>query len=266
MLKKMLILFIVLLSVMLLVGCSEKEEEPAPDVDDDQQQQQEEPERVFCAQDVQKCPDGTFVSRNPKNDCEFDECPESQLSEEVLDMQAKIDELSSYEYLDDNSQNYILVKEDKIVVITSAAEYDSENDFRYNHIYLDTSTKEAYGYCVVDKGRSGYNCGSTKKDAYVVVDYDAYLPDDPFTDIMSFTDAEITNSVNCESRTCDVVDYTKDGKNYRMQARQRYVLPYKIVMLDDEGIEEPVVMYTNAGFNHLKEADVTPPEDHELLE
>ncbi len=28
-----------------------------------------------CAADVKECPDGTFVSRNPDNDCEFYECP-----------------------------------------------------------------------------------------------------------------------------------------------------------------------------------------------
>ena len=30
---------------------------------------------VACAMDVQMCKDGTAVSRDPENDCEFTECP-----------------------------------------------------------------------------------------------------------------------------------------------------------------------------------------------
>jgi len=28
-----------------------------------------------CAADVKQCPDGSYVSRNPANDCAFDACP-----------------------------------------------------------------------------------------------------------------------------------------------------------------------------------------------
>ncbi|MBN2142432.1 hypothetical protein JW711_03810 [Candidatus Woesearchaeota archaeon] len=31
-------------------------------------------ESVICAQDVKECPDGTFVSRDPENNCEFERC------------------------------------------------------------------------------------------------------------------------------------------------------------------------------------------------
>jgi len=30
---------------------------------------------VVCADDVEECSDGSYVSRNPDNDCEFDRCP-----------------------------------------------------------------------------------------------------------------------------------------------------------------------------------------------
>jgi len=34
------------------------------------------PERTLvCAADVRKCADGSFVSRNPAQDCAFDACP-----------------------------------------------------------------------------------------------------------------------------------------------------------------------------------------------
>ncbi len=52
----------VLISLMALLGCVEEERD--------------------CAADVMECPDGTFVSRNPKNNCEFYECPVETGSQE----------------------------------------------------------------------------------------------------------------------------------------------------------------------------------------
>jgi len=37
-------------------------------------------EGAFCTADVITCPDGSMKSRNPNNDCEFDECPASTVS------------------------------------------------------------------------------------------------------------------------------------------------------------------------------------------
>ncbi|OGJ16335.1 hypothetical protein A3K74_01950 [Candidatus Pacearchaeota archaeon RBG_13_33_26] len=30
---------------------------------------------IVCAQDAQQCADGSYVTRNPDNNCEFDSCP-----------------------------------------------------------------------------------------------------------------------------------------------------------------------------------------------
>jgi hypothetical protein len=35
----------------------------------------EELEQVVCTADVQECADGSFVGRDPLNNCEFKECP-----------------------------------------------------------------------------------------------------------------------------------------------------------------------------------------------
>lgn len=32
-----------------------------------------------CAQDVYTCPDGSYVSRDPSNDCQFDPCPRCEV-------------------------------------------------------------------------------------------------------------------------------------------------------------------------------------------
>ena len=31
--------------------------------------------QIFCSQEAQECPDGTFVSRDTDNNCEFEPCP-----------------------------------------------------------------------------------------------------------------------------------------------------------------------------------------------
>jgi hypothetical protein len=41
-------------------------------------------EQIVCAQDVMDCPDGSFVARDPENNCEFPACPEPQEPEEKL--------------------------------------------------------------------------------------------------------------------------------------------------------------------------------------
>ncbi|MBW8327927.1 MAG: hypothetical protein K0M48_01800 [Thiobacillus sp.] len=32
---------------------------------------------IACAADVQQCPDGSYVSRNPANGCAFEACPDA---------------------------------------------------------------------------------------------------------------------------------------------------------------------------------------------
>ncbi len=36
-------------------------------------------EAVFCTDDVMQCPDGSYVSRDPENSCEFSHCPETSI-------------------------------------------------------------------------------------------------------------------------------------------------------------------------------------------
>merc|ERR1711904_454996 len=43
--------------------------------DDAYGSESEEDEDIMCAADVQECSDGSFVSRDPTNDCEFPACP-----------------------------------------------------------------------------------------------------------------------------------------------------------------------------------------------
>ena len=121
--------------------------EEATDVDDPAVQSPiieegiEKEDPLFCTEDVQECSDGTFVSRNPNIDCDFDPClsydadaaqlllkkeegietlvVESTITEEdeeeevdiVVDTESNEDELPSQQD-DNNSNNSIIIKDD----------------------------------------------------------------------------------------------------------------------------------------------------------
>jgi hypothetical protein len=42
----------------------------------DEQENTSEDDLIMCAMDVQECPDGSFVARNPEDNCNFYPCPE----------------------------------------------------------------------------------------------------------------------------------------------------------------------------------------------
>lgn len=50
---------------------------------------------VVCTQDVKQCPDGSYVGRNPNNNCEFYACPTTEEPTETNQFQEIIDELIS---------------------------------------------------------------------------------------------------------------------------------------------------------------------------
>lgn len=65
-----MILVVGLLAAMLVLsGCKAKVEEPAKIEDNSSEQK-------FCTMDAMLCPDGTALSRDPNNNCEFPACPE----------------------------------------------------------------------------------------------------------------------------------------------------------------------------------------------
>ncbi len=62
---KQMFIIIALLSLLLITSCSQTEFT------------KEELEQIVCTADVYECPDGSFVGRDPMNNCEFKECEET---------------------------------------------------------------------------------------------------------------------------------------------------------------------------------------------
>ena len=92
--KKILIFGIILLiiSVSALSGCLQQ---TIPSDGDNTQNpgdnQSDDP--IMCATDVRPCPDGSYVTRNPALNCEFDQCPTTEV---FCTMDAKVCPDGSY--------------------------------------------------------------------------------------------------------------------------------------------------------------------------
>ena len=78
MMKKTTIGIILLLaSIVLFIGaCTIQNKDQISEQNPEQQTGVGDNNTIYCTADVQECPDGSFVSRNPYNDCAFGECPE----------------------------------------------------------------------------------------------------------------------------------------------------------------------------------------------
>lgn len=76
--KKLLLLSFIMMTI-LVGGCtsSNRVDSNLPPINDNDK------DKIFCSQDAKECPDGTFVSRNPENNCEFEPCPEIEKCDAV---------------------------------------------------------------------------------------------------------------------------------------------------------------------------------------
>ena len=60
-------IFVLLFCTILLSSCTQQQSNPTdPSL--------EQVTGVLCTQEVQECPDGSFVGRDPENNCMFKEC------------------------------------------------------------------------------------------------------------------------------------------------------------------------------------------------
>jgi hypothetical protein len=80
--KKIMAIFISLLFLFSVFAVAEsnmtEEEPPVPTLYDNL-------DDVACTEDAKECPDGSYVSRDPENGCEFYECPEEDIEEEAIE-------------------------------------------------------------------------------------------------------------------------------------------------------------------------------------
>ena len=59
---------------------------PVPEIEEPKEgNESNESEEIFCTMDAKECPDGSFVGRDPENNCEFNPCPGEEGSENPID-------------------------------------------------------------------------------------------------------------------------------------------------------------------------------------
>ena len=57
----------------------DKDDKDDKDDKEDKDDKDDKDDAVFCTADVFECPDGSFVARDPANDCAFSPCPEDEM-------------------------------------------------------------------------------------------------------------------------------------------------------------------------------------------
>merc|ERR1719213_1010739 len=69
------------------------DDDESPSLEDDSAMDKD--EDIMCAQDIQECSDGSFVSRDPANGCEFPACPSDDYRSEDFDEEEIYDDIPS---------------------------------------------------------------------------------------------------------------------------------------------------------------------------
>ena len=243
-------------------------------LDDEEQLQEEipdeEPERILCPADVMECPDGSYVSRNPENNCEFAPCPdiaEIQESETTVDPEfaATLEELregiaaiTSYEFSDTESRYTVKTRGDLSVVHLS-----DPNEFSLpivvNMVYLDHAEQQAFAACIRDRD-AAFDCPQDSRNKYMEIPYGQLSIPNPFSYVTDLTQGTIAGTERCDNRECIILRYEENGKQYRMIVRTIYPMPYEIAELDSEGRQVDRRRFEGAVFNHLSISDVTMPD------
>jgi len=99
-------------------------------------------------------------------------------------------------------------------------------------------------------------CASKKKE-YWSVSYNSYYPTLPESYLAEISTGKVIGSETCENMKCFIIEYQKDSKTYRMLVKDTYGLPFKISVKNSDGAFDPVIMFTDQAYDHLKDSDVT---------
>lgn len=251
-----------------IIGCTEAEE--TQEVVETPIEEEPEEERVMCPADVQECPDGSYVSRDPDNNCEFFACPElpePEVTELSIELQERADAVRSYAYLDSTTNKVMFVRGNKTVMVTSNPNEFSFEGYHANTIYIDHTEQTAYAACTREGvAQEGFRCDTRSTDRYWELDYADISYRNPYEYIYELTDGEVTGTQTCDNRQCDVVSFTQDDQQYRMLVRHTVVMPFEVRRVNPDGTTELLVRYSAAAFNHLSESDVTLPSGLRLIE
>ena len=190
-----------------------------------------------------------IVAEAPQAEEETQPAEEFQIDEQIQNIIELHKKITSYTYIDASTFNTYSIKGDKIKVVLK--KFDGKFEDAYDTIYLDTQTKTAYATCMNNR-----ICASKKKE-YWSVSYNSYYPTLPESYLAEISTGKVIGSETCENMKCFIIEYQKDSKTYRMLVKDTYGLPFKISVKNSDGAFDPVIMFTDQAYDHLKDSDVT---------
>jgi len=164
----------------------------------------------------------------------------------------KSEKLTSYQYMDGQSNDIYFIKDNK-VKIKIKDWHGSIGDY-YDYVYLDTDEKKAFSVCLelttCEKG----------KEQYSVLPYDKYKFKTPLEYLDEAKTGKVISSEKCEKYTCQVIQYEKEGKLFRMLITDYRGVPYEIREQASLGNYETILKFSDQAYDHLTVIDVSLPE------
>ncbi len=243
---KKVLLFGLITSLLILAACGQQQQAPPEESIPEQEEPEEETQE----------PENATPPAPPQQ--EENETEKATIDSEVKDMIKKVENnVNSFSYTYVGPPNNKPQRTYKVVGNTIKVDLPQPRDKTrapsFTHVYLDTNTKTAVGWC---EKRDLNRCpnGTVK---YTDVDYDQYYKKTPYQWLKDIKSATYKGSgPQYESRATLSVEFTtEDDRSGEMRIVEFYGLPGKITLDNGDTIE-----FRDLSINSLDEEDVAQPE------
>jgi len=181
------------------------------------------------------------------------------MTQELKDLLAKINTIQSYSFIDHQTKDEYLIRDDKIRINLFQKRGTKELG-QYDTVYLDTTNKKAYGICL-DK-----LCDIRLREKYLTPSYDTYkLEQTPVARVKAIQYAELTGRTQQIHNvpTYQIV-FTENNITTEMWLHNFYAYPMEI-KITKKGIQTNI-SFDKVTINNINIEEVTLPSSYTPLE
>ncbi len=183
----------------------------------------------------------------------------------LSDLLAKRSSVKSIQYdytATDEAQQYaVWIRGTKVKIGAATAQTLSHEGQFFSHVYFDTASHTVKALC-----DSPNLCSQTTEKGSFTVPYDEYYRKTPLDWALALEQGLYSpiesdaSEVLIDNRITEVFRYDEGNKKTRFYIDKFYGVPLKVETVSDDpaGSKRKFVLYKNAAFNSLIEADVTP--------
>ncbi|MDP1729457.1 MAG: hypothetical protein Q8L27_04600 [archaeon] len=168
----------------------------------------------------------------------------------LLDKQGEAPNIKyRYSKLPDLNTETVTIKDNKVKIDLISGIKIKE----YSTIYIDTSTKEAFGLCEERKDVVCTNYGKV-----TVVNFDEFNPITPYAWLAKVPKvAEIKGSETISQRQTTVIEFGSEGQNIKIWIDNFYKIPLKVQV--ESGSDKDTYVYDLITMGNIKDSEVNSP-------